>query len=418
MLGQKTFIKCVIVIIFGLIFASTAILPEKAAAADLLPLEIPQVVDMTGPYKSESTGWVKIFQVLEKDINEKGGIAGRKVILKPYDCRYDVGVSTSILGRLINLTPKPAVIGGSIGPFFVASAKKMPEPDYRIPLLAPAAYEAFVKEPSWIFSFGALYYQSLGTFLDWVQKNWKEARPIRLAFYTLNTPGGREPMRLKPWLEQKGIEVVAEEFVDPVPVDITSIMMRFQQTKPDFIYGITPVSAYTKLLTEMERRNMRSKLILPGFMPFSLVLKYVDKKTLEGHYQVSAFNTYLDESSPGIKSMNELFKKNEALKDLWPPDTGDMWAYGHVMVAKALLEKAVEKYGSWDKVTGETIFEMLNSGVEVDTGGIVSHLKWNAQRRVGPSAIKILQCQNGEPVDMAGWMPFSKGLSEEEFFHR
>ena len=413
---QKAFSKCGVLIVFGLIFAVAAMLPAAARGGDLPPVELPQIIDLTGPYKSESAEWAKVFEVLQKQLNDQGGIKGRQVSLKAYDCRYDVGVSTSILNRLVNLDPKPPLICGSIGPFFVASVKKMPEPGYRIPLMAPAAYEAFVQNPSWTFCFGVLYYQSLGTFLDWAQKNWKEKRPIRLAFYTLNTPGGREPLNIKPWLEKRGIELVAEEYTEPVPVDITSIMMRFQQTQPDFIYGITPVAAFAKLLTELERRNMKSKLVLPGFMPFSMLLKYVDKKTLEGHYQACAFNTYMDESSPGVKKMNDLFKEN--LKDLWPPDTGDMWAYGHVMVAKALLEKAVEKYGSWDKVNGESMYELLNSGVEVSTGGIVSDLQWNPQRRIGNKAIKILQCQNGEAIDVAGWLPFAQGLSEEELFRQ
>jgi ABC-type branched-subunit amino acid transport system substrate-binding protein len=273
-----------------------------------------------------------------------------------------------------------------------------------------------VKNPGWTFTFGILYEQSFGGFIDYQLKHWKEKRPIRVAYYTLNTVGGREPFKVNPWLESRGVKVVATEFTQPVPVDITKIMMRFQQTKPDFIYGICPVTAFAKLITELKKRNLKSKVIFPSFVPFSETLKYVDKAAMEGHYSASGYNTYLDVASPQIKLMNELFKKH--IPEMMPPNTKDMWTWGHIVVAKSVLEMTYDKMGSWDKITGETVYEVMNEGGKIPTGGITSDLTFSPTKRIGNNAFKILQCRDGKPADVAGWLPFPKGLSEGELFNR
>ncbi|MBU2547537.1 MAG: ABC transporter substrate-binding protein, partial [Proteobacteria bacterium] len=368
---------------------------------------------LTGPFKTESARWSQAASAMEKQINATGGIRGRQVKFPTYDCRYDVAVSTSILNQLINQKPKAPIFSGYIGHFFVASLPKMSQPGYRVPILAPASYEMFVNPPNWAFCFGILYAQSFGGFLDWQLQSWKEKRPIKAAFYTLDSPGGREPLKVKPYLESRGIEVVAVEFTKPNPVDITQIMMRYQQTQPDFIYCIAPVGAIAKLFNEVKKRKLKTKLVIPAFVTFGMLEKFVDKETLEGHYQSCAFNTYLDDEAPGIKAANELFKKY--VPELGHPESIDMWSLGTTMLAKEVLERAYDQVGSWDKVDGDLAYKILENG-KFSLGGITSDLEFSPTKRIGNNAFKVLQYRGGQAVDASGWLPISPGLKEDVLF--
>jgi ABC-type branched-subunit amino acid transport system substrate-binding protein len=410
---RKFYYMGLMVALMGLTMISQEVIfTPSLSAAELPPLMIPQILDLTGPYKSESAMWAEISKACTNYINETGGIRGRKVNLEPFDCRYDVGVSTSLMNRFVASDPKPPLISASIGPFLVATKEKLPQAGYRIPCLVPAAYEMFLNPPGWDFCFGLLYTQDFGGFVEWALKNWQEKRPMRVAFFSLNTPGGREPLKMKPWLKAKGVELVAEEYTTPVPVDLTPTILRFKQTEPDFIYGISPVTAFSKLLQEMKKIGIRSKIVLPAFVSFNLMLKYVGKEALEGTYVSSAFNSHVDEKSPGVKAMNEACKKY--CPGLCPPDSLYMWPWGHGIIARSILEQTYDKVGSWEKLTGEAVYEFLTtSKAKISTGGITSDLTYNPTRRIGNSALKVIQWKNGVENDVSGWVPIPEAFRTE-----
>ena len=388
-----------------LCFVFNGMRPGLSPAAELPALVLPLVLDLTGPYKNTCAPSLKVAKAAEMCINEGGGIRGRKVRIQPFDCRYDVGVSTSLLNKFISMDPKPLLIYGGIGPFVVAAIKKLPEPGYRIPMIGPTAYEFLVRPPSWFFAYGTLFAQSFTGFIDWKLKNWKENRPMKVAFFVTNTVGGKEALKVKAYLEKRNVKIVAEEYTDPFPVDLTPALLRFQMTKPDYIYGTAPLSALSKLMMDMNRMRIKSKLVLLGYIPFGLLQEVVDNDLLEGSYLTSGYNTYRDEKAPGIKVMNEYFKKYAP--DLYPPNTLHMWPWVFAMLSKTILEKAYDKAGSWDKVTGEFIYEMLNNS-KFSTGGVTSDLEFTPSRRVGNSAIKILEFKDGKEVDVSGWVPIPK----------
>jgi ABC-type branched-subunit amino acid transport system substrate-binding protein len=371
------------------------------------PLLLPMVTDLTGPYKTTAAIMAKVAKAQENYINETGGIRGRKVNLEIFDCRFDVGVSTSLLNRFVALDPKPPLIWGGVGPFAIAAHKKMPEPGYRIPVISPAAYTQLVQPPMWFFSTGTLYTQNFGTFIDWILRNWKEKRAIRVAFFNITGPGGQEALRVKPYLEKRGVEVVAEEYAAPVPVDLTPTLLRFEKTKPDYIYGIGPETMFSKLASDMHERGIKSTLVLPDFIPFDELQKFVSKEAIAGSYQIGPCNTHLDEKAPGIKVMNEVLKKHipgelPNQRHMWP------WLFG--VLAKAILEQAYDKTGSWDKVTGDLAYEIMTRGGKFSMGGITSDLVFSPTKRVGNTHVKIFQYKNAEMVDISGWLPISKEL--------
>ncbi len=384
-------------------------------AENLPPLEIPQVMDLTGPFKTESARWSAVATLLEKDINASGGIRGRQIKCTTYDTRYDIAAATSILDRIVNMEQKPPIICAYIAHIIIAGLPKMAQEGYRIPMLAPAAYEAWAYPPNWVFHFGILYAQSFGGFVDWHLKSWKQKRPIKVAFFIINSPGGRESLKVTPYFKKIGVDVVATEFTPPNPVDITQSMMRFQQTQPDFVYCIAPVGAVAKLFNETSKRKLKYKIVIPAFVTYGMLEKYVPKKVLEGHYQASAFNSPNDLSAPGVKKIDDLVKKNAP--ELMPIGSVDYWSAGNVLLAKDVLERAYDKFGSWDKVTGEAVYDILNNG-EFSTGGITSELKFTPTRRIGNEAFKVLQYKGGKVVDASGWLPIPKALSEEVFIQK
>lgn len=225
---------------FACITALTLILPPNVFGAGVKErtVKIGVIAPLTGPFASGGNSFMKSLSVAAKEMNEKGGVAGRKISLIRGDTEGRVSRARNEALRLIEREKVQFLIGAylseeTMGVVEVAS-------EYGIILMIPVSAtdeitELVKTDPSryrYIFRVGYSVTQWASMIGDFITSRDYS----RYAFIGSQIRWNRELRgSLKKYLGERGVTEILADFYSPKQPVIKPLALRVKSASPDII---------------------------------------------------------------------------------------------------------------------------------------------------------------------------------------
>jgi branched-chain amino acid transport system substrate-binding protein len=357
--------------------------PKPAAPAEIVEYIIPLSGDYTGPYapliKWGVAGDKAMFDWWNENFGKKIGV---KLTPEVFDSRYDTATVAAMWPGL--LAKRPIAYFGLGGPDVAALKERVP--DDKVPIVMTTGTYGYDWKPvNWIIQPRPTYSHEAIGFIEWVLKDWKENRPLRIASVASDvTPAYVDIVKgLETAVKQKyvgKVEYLGCAWVPVVPVDITDSLRPFIEKGVDYFHIQTNTSHVGATYKACVTLQKPTKIFTSTHNELNLyaMLKVLTWDKMEGWASVGAVASPLNKN---ITAYTEVWSNYhpadmEAEKD-WNMVTLQ-FSVPPLLLGRA-VEAAVKKVGAAN-LTGEVVYNALKE-VNLDEQGcmgLVKHFKLRA----------------------------------------
>lgn len=216
-------------------------LPAASARAEPEPIKIGALLSVTGPAAFLGAPEARTLEMLAADLNARGGIGGRKVVLLVKDTAGNPEKAISFARQLVDEEQVFAIIGPATSG--ESMAVKAIAGEGKTLLVSCAAAEAIVNPVSpWVFKTAQKDSHALAKLFQ----RMKKAGATRIGLLSSNTgfgKAGREAVaKLAP---EHGLQLVADEVYDKAATDLTAEVTKVKAANPQAIlnWSIEPAQA-------------------------------------------------------------------------------------------------------------------------------------------------------------------------------
>jgi len=355
----------------------TATAPPSLAQA---PIRIGASLSLTGTYAALGQNQQRGYQLCARQVNEKGGVLGRKLEFVFYDDQSQPATGVRLYERLISQDRVELVMG----PYSSAISEAVANVNekYKMPMIAPMASTTsiFKKGRKFIFMVQSPAEVYLEGLIDVaVKKGLKTVALINEdTLFPKATVQGTIELAKK-----KGLQVVFVEAYPKGNTDFSAILTKLRAANPDVLGAATYFDDAVAITRQMRELNFNPKMYgvtVGGDLP-----KFYELLGKNAEYVYGATQWEPELPYPGSKEFVEAYKKEFPGADLSYHSAG---GYGGCQV----LVEAIKRAGSLDgeKVRAEILkldFNTIYGGFNVDEDGFqVSHkmvmFQWQDGKKV------------------------------------
>jgi branched-chain amino acid transport system substrate-binding protein len=325
--------KRYIVFILGIILTTWFFTPVYAA--DELVITIP--LPLTGTQAKFGEIQKRSYEIAKDEINAKGGIKGKKLVLKFEDSGAKPEVARGIVEKLIDVNKQPLVIGEYTSSCAKAVAAVCEE--RKTPYLMVASGDDAITQQNYKYVFrlnppNAYYSSGLISFLQEVVK--PKTMVILHESSDFGTSGANE---MEKHAASLGIKVLLKEKYEKGAVDFKPLLTKVKSLRPDVIYMVSYVMDAALLMRQIKELRLDAKLYAGGAAGFAIP-EFIDNAKDAAEYVVTSTLWSPQVKYPGAKEYAEKYKK---MYGDYPSYHG-AGAYAGLYVVKNALERAK----SWD----------------------------------------------------------------------
>ena len=334
-------------------------------------------------------------------VNDNGGINGHRIKFAYGDGQYAGSPTLNLYNRLMSGEDNPLVVDMQSGSQVITTLKGKFGQD-KIPAVFPSPHDLALYPPAYMFGVGPTYGQQFATWIDWVLADWEESRPLRVAVMGIDAAFGRMVVPTGiPYAEEKGVEIVDQEYYAADTVDFTTYLRRIEENNPDYVW--------LNVVTHHAAAIMKDahKLGLPEKMQFVACLASASQETIN----------LLGDLSEGLISMTdkEVWSADEPghilMRQLQETNRGEIHEdYMYISVftqAMAIVEAmkvALETVGP-DKLDSQAVYEEGFLKIkDMDTMGITNPMTYTADDHRGNPYVKIIEAKDGDWVGLTDWI--------------
>jgi branched-chain amino acid transport system substrate-binding protein len=335
------------------------------AEADVTKYKVPVISDFTGSWAQLFKAWIPMQKAVFAWWNDQVGKGlGVELELKHYDGRYDSSVIASMWPGVLSEC-KPIIALGGGGADVAALQQRLPKD--KVPVIYGTATYGYGWLPDqWLFQVRPTYVQEWAAALMWYINKHPEKKPLKIAFLScqiaaaLDLVNGIEKYTVEV-LEPKGLaKIVAKEFTDVNPVDVSSQVRKIVDAKADIVLGIvTPAmsSAYIKACGLYGTNIPTIGSPHHTIWAFGAAMKTYEP--FEGHLVVAAHAPTTDDTSKAYGYFKLLVDNYQLGKDQYTPYT--MMALNQSILAVRAVEHAAKKVGA-KNLGGQAVYDALLGG--------------------------------------------------------
>ncbi|MDP1691987.1 MAG: ABC transporter substrate-binding protein [Burkholderiaceae bacterium] len=360
-----------------------AIATGVSTAAAQVEYKVPGLLDFSGPFADLGKQMMARGAVVKWWNDNDGKKLGVKLTVKEYDTRYDGTVVASMWPGILS-EMKPIIALGLGGADLNALQQRLAADQVPV-IYAPPGYGFGWKPNQWVFNARATYVHEWVTALVWYAGQNPQKRPLKVAFLsTQASPAFVDFVNgvdkyIKTVLEPKGIvTVVATEWVDIQPVDLSSQMKKIIDAKADIIIGTANTTMAAAALRAMQLHGVNiPTLAAPWHTIWPLAQAMKTYVPWEGHITVTGIAPSTEKSGKAWQFYQEL-SKGYGLPAEWNPL--NLLGISQGLLAVRAVEHAAKKVGA-EKLTGSAVYEALTTGTftEDELMGILPTLKYSKQ---------------------------------------
>jgi len=299
------------------------------------PIKVGVLHSLSGTMAISETSVVDATLLAIDEINERGGLLGRKVVPVVVDGQSDWPTFAAEAERLIAEEEVSVIFGG-----WTSASRKTMKPvfeEYNHLLFYPVQYEGLEQSPNIVYT-GAAPNQQVLPAIDWAFEN------LGTKFFLVGSdyvfPRSANEI-MKERINELGGETLGEEYRVLGDRNFVEIVDKIAKTKPDVILNTINGDSNVGFFNELRKKGIDSETI--PTISFSIAedeIRHLGAGTMSGDY--AAWNYFQSIDLPE----NHVFVQN--FKNKYGPHrvTDDPIEAGYIGVY--LFAKAVEKGGSDD----------------------------------------------------------------------
>lgn len=319
---------------FSLVMALAFLLSCAVAgayAAEPLTLIIP--LPLTGSQAKFGEMEKRSYEIAKDEINAKGGIKGRQVILEFEDSQGKPEISRAIAEKVIDVKKQPVIFGDYSSSSSKAIAAVAEERKVPYLVVTGAADDITQQKYKYVFRMNpsnAYYASGLMSFLKEVVK----PKSIAIVYESsdFGTSGADDMVKQA---ERSGMKVLVKEKYEKGAVDFRPILSKVKAANPDVIYMVSYVMDAALLMRQIKELRIDAKLFAGGAAGFALP-EFIDNAKDASEYVVTATLWSPQVKYPGAKEFAEKYKK---LYGDYPSYHGAE-AYSALYIIKDAIERA------------------------------------------------------------------------------
>jgi branched-chain amino acid transport system substrate-binding protein len=378
----QRWIYLVLAVVFSVGFQSVYAQAELGVTEDTIKIGV--VSDLTGPTAIGGVGMADGIVSFFKDLNEKGGIHGRKVEVIVEDCAYSPAKAVAAAKKLmakdeIFALVSPWGTAPTTALFPIAGKQQIP--------IAPAcSLSVIMYDPleKYVFAVGTNYVDQSLFFVDYILNDLGAKNP-KIALFCQDDDWGRDHL--------KGLEMAQKKYnLPPIvtqtykydAVDFTSQVINLRNANPDFVLIASGIKSGAMFLREAHKLNWK-----PTFIG-SNTLGLIPTLELAGEYgkDLLVINIFAmpGEELPGIKRLVEASKAH----------FGDKWMsaelkihpyYVYGWINAMVFAEGAKRAGK--DLTREGLVKALESFDAFDPEGLMGPITYSATSHGSPGFARM-----------------------------
>ncbi|MBI5440846.1 MAG: ABC transporter substrate-binding protein [Deltaproteobacteria bacterium] len=353
--------------------AEVGVTEDKIVIGSLGPL--------TGPIAMVGTSIAAGAKDYFDQVNEQGGIHGRKIVFISEDDKYDPSTAMAALKKLL-VRDKIFALSSTSGTPITAALSATIEKE-QLPSMCTIAASAifYPKPPKNIFSFGPFYSENTIFNVEYILNTSKVQKPKLAFFYQDDEFGQESELGLQKAVEKYGLEVVVREKYSRTAIDISSQVYNIKKAKPDFLLAATIPSHTIMLLKEAKKAGLDIPIFAVSNTRFESVISASGDAA--ANFYVTEYTSLPHESQfPGIASMMQAWKKGNA--------EGVPTRYYQLSRVNAILMvEAMRRCGK--DLTREKFRKELEALTNFENGGITGRISYGPNERCPLTAMRMLK---------------------------
>ncbi len=394
---------------------------SQAFAAGPTKYKVPVIADFTGGYAELFKSFVPMQKAAFAWWNDTVGKGlGVELELKHYDGRYDPTVIASLWpGALAECSPAIIGLGGG-GADVAALQQRLPQD--KVPLIYGTASYGYGWLPDqWLFQVRPTYVQEFLTALQWFIEQNPKKRPVRVGTIAVNIAASLDAMKgvqkyVSEVLEPKGLcTIVANEFSELNPVDMSSQVKKMIDAKADLVVGPVTTAMAIAYIRACQTHGVNIPTIASPhhtIWPYARAMKSYEP--FDGHMVVAGHVSVTDEKSATYKWFQLLTEKYGLNKELWNVMT--MMALNQSILAVRAVEHAAKKVGAAN-LTGQAVYDAMFDApfTEEELMGSLPTLKFTKDAPFSQYELKVMieTVKNGKYVlAHPSWVPVPKDIKK------
>jgi len=360
-----------------------AVATAAGGAAAQVEYRIPGLADFSGPYADLTKHLIARNAVIKWWNDNDGKKLGVKLTVKDYDTRYDGTIVASMWpGILAEMKP---IIGMGLGGVDLNALQQRLHND-KVPMIySTPGYGFGWLADQWVFNPRATYVHEWVTGLTWYAAQNPQKKPLKVAFLsTQASPAFVDFVKgidkyIKTVLEPKGIAtVVATEWVDMQPVDLSSQIKKIIDAKADLIIGTgnTTMAAAALRAEQLHGVNIPTMAATwHTIWPLAQAMK--SYAPWEGHMVVTGIAPTSEKSGKAWQFYQAL-SKDYGLPAEWNPL--NVLGISQGLLTVRAVEHTARRVGA-DKLTGQAVFDTMlaDTFTEDELMGILPTLKFSKE---------------------------------------
>lgn len=365
---------------------------SESASGDGDTVKIGVNLELSGPSAVWGVPQKDSIEMLVKQINDDGGINGKKIELVVYDNESSETQSLVVTKKLVEQDKVAAIIGGGTTP------TTMPLLPYieksKVPVVSVGSGDAIsspVEERHWVFKTPVDNEDISVSIIELLKKENKK----NIAFMALNNAYGDSGLKtFEKVAKDNGIEIITVEKFGMGDKDMKPQLTKIKGLNPDAIvvWSIPPAaSIVNRNYWELKMDNM---LIYPAGAGSNAFVELAGKDAAEGTY-VAAGKVWVSdliEDGDVQKDIITKYVKDFESNTKHGASPIDGMAYDSML----LISKAIEKSG--DKVTRDSIRDNLEKLENVVGVTGVFNLSDKDHQGLKAEDALMVQVKNGEWV--------------------
>jgi branched-chain amino acid transport system substrate-binding protein len=315
----------IVVSFFAVFFATQPFAQDTARFSIPLPL--------TGSNAAFGEIEKKSYGIAMEEINGKGGIKGKKVVLEFEDSQGKPDISRSIAEKLIDVKKQPVIFGEYSSACSKAVAALSEERKTPYLVVTGATDDITQQNYKYVFRMNptnAYYASGMMSFLKEVVKPTTMA--ILYESSDFGTSGAEEMVKQ---CDKLGIKVLVKEKYEKGAVDFKPILSKVKSERPDAIYMVSYVMDASLLMKQIKELRIDARIFAGGAAGFAIP-EFIQNAKDAAEYVITATLWSTQVTYPGAKEFAEKYKK--MFKDY--PSYHGAEAYSALYVIKDVLERA------------------------------------------------------------------------------
>jgi len=273
------------------------------------------------------------YEIAMEEINAKGGVKGRKIVLEFEDSQGKPEVSRSIAEKLIDVKKQPVIFGEYSSSCSKAVAAVAEERKTPYMVVTGATDDITQQNYKYVFRLNptnAYYASGLMSFLKEVVKPTSIA--VLYESSDFGTSGAEDMVKQA---EKFPMKVLVKEQYEKGAVDFKPILSKVKSEKPDVIYMVSYVMDASLLMRQIKELRIDAKLYAGGAAGFAIP-EFIQSAKEAAEYVVTATLWSPQVVYPGAKEFAEKYKR--LYKDY--PSYHGAEAYSALYIIKDVLTRA------------------------------------------------------------------------------